>query len=216
MPLTVVESRDRNSGPAGPDILETLGARIDFDRNAEIFAQDERADFVYRVVRGVVRTARLSDDGRRQVGGFHQAGDLIGLEDGERRLFAAEALTDCTVLAIRRRSLEAAAERNGSVARLLWTAGTRRLREMQDHLVQVGRKSALERVATVLSSFAEHQGCDEVVLAMSRQDIADYLNLTIETVSRMLSQLKADNVISLVGLRRMRVCDPAALQRLAA
>lgn len=198
------------------DPLTPLGARLDFRRNDEIFAQEEEAEFVYRVLSGVVRTTRLSDDGRRQIGGFHYAGDIIGLEDREAHIFSAEALTDCSVLVIRRSTLEAEAAHNAEISHLLWTAGSRRLREMQSHLVQIGRKSAIERVAAILSDLAGRDGREEVDLPMSRQDIADYLSLTIETVSRMFSQLQARNVISLTGLRRMRVCNPVALQRLAA
>ena len=211
--------QDRPLGPwsfSASDPLAALGVTMDFARNEEIFAQEVEAEFVYRVVNGVVRTTRLSDDGRRQIGGFHYAGDLIGIEDGANHLFSAEALTNCSVLAIRRRTLEAEAARDTEIAHLLWTAGSRRLREMQTHLVQIGRKSAIERVAAVLADLAGRSGRDEVDLPMSRQDIADYLSLTIETVSRMFSQLQARKVISLTGLRRMRVCNPSALQHLAA
>lgn len=201
---------------AAADSLAPLGARMDFRRNEEIFCQEDEAEFVYRVVSGVVRTTRLADDGRRQIGAFHYAGDLLGLEDGAEHVFSAEALTDCSVLMIRRSTLEAEALRNSDVARALWTAGSRRLREMQSHLVQIGRKSAIERVAAILADLAGRDGREEVELPMSRQDIADYLSLTIETVSRMFSQLQARNVICLTGLRRMRVCNPVALQRLAA
>lgn len=203
-------------GLSQPDPLAPLGTRMDFRRNDEIFVQEQAAEFVYRVVRGVVRTSRLSDDGRRQIGGFHHAGDLIGLEDDAEHIFSADALTDCSLLVIRRSTLEAEAAHNNTISHLLWTAGSRRLREMQCHLVQIGRKSAIERVASILADLAERDGCDEVDLPMSRQDIADYLSLTIETVSRMFSQLRARNVIALTGLRQMRVCNRMALERLAA
>jgi len=196
--------------------LALLGARLSFRRNAEIYAQEDPADFVYLILNGVVRTTRLSDDGRRQIGGFHHPGDMLGLEDGAEHLFSAEALRDCTVLAISRRVLEAEAARNADISRQLWTAGARQLRQVQSHLVHIGRKSAIERVAGVLKELVDRDARDEVDLPMSRQDIADYLSLTIETVSRMFSQLQARKVIALTGLRRMRVCDPEALQQLAA
>lgn len=217
MPLSVVNPE--TSAPAAAaqtDPLSPLGVQLRFERNDEIFAQEDDAEFVCRVESGVVRTTRLADDGRRMIGAFHYAGDLIGLEDGETHMFSAEALTPCALLAVRRSTLEAEAEHNGEVAHLLWTEGLRRLREVQSHLVHIGRKSAIERVAGILAELAGRDGREEVDLPMSRQDIADYLSLTIETVSRMFSQLQARKVISLVGLRRMRVCNPDALQRLAA
>jgi len=203
-------------GFTSDDPLAPLGVALDYDRDDEIFAQQDAAEFVYRVTRGVVRTTRLSEDGRRQIGGFHYPGDLIGLADGVEHFFSAEALTDCSVLAIRRRTLEAEAACNTEIAHLLWVAGSHRLRELQTHLVQIGRRSAIERVAAILAEFVGRTGRDEVDLPMSRQDIADYLSLTIETVSRMFSQLQARNVIKLTGLRRMQVCNPQALQSLAA
>lgn len=202
------------SDPAGS--LAPLGVRMAFRRNEEIYGQDDEAGLVYRIADGVVRTTRLSSDGRRQIGGFHQAGDIIGLEDSDRHLFSAEALTDCVVIAISRRTLEAEAERRPEVALQLWSAGARQLRQAQSHLVQIGRKSAIGRVAGVLKDLSDREPREEVDLPMSRQDIADYLSLTIETVSRMFSQLQARKVIALTGLRRMRVCDPEALQELAA
>ena len=198
------------------DALSLLGVRMTFKRNDEIYAQEDDSDFVYRILNGVVRTTRLSDDGRRQIGGFHHPGCIIGLEDGDQHLFSAEALTDCVVLAISRRTLETEAGRSAEVAHQLWTAGARQLRQVQSHLVHIGRKSAIERVAGVLKELVDRDPRDEVELPMSRQDIADYLSLTIETVSRMFSQLQARNVICLTGLRRMRVCNQEALQRLAA
>lgn len=196
--------------------LEAWGVRMNFERNEEIFAQDDDADYVYRVVRGVVRTTRLADDGRRQIGDFYFPGCMIGLEDEATHSFSAEALTACTVIAVRRRTLEAEARRDPVVAEALWSAGARRLQRMQTHLMQIGRKSALERVAALLAEMSDRSGRDEIDLPMSRQDLADYLNLTIETVSRMLSQLQATHVIRLTGIRRMRICDPSALRQLAA
>lgn len=199
------------------DPLESLGVVLYFSRDEEIFAQDEAADFVYRVQSGVVRTTRLADDGRRQVGGFYYAGDMIALEDQDQHRFSAEALTGGRVLAVRRRVLEAEAGRDADLARLLWKAGSRSMQQMQVHLLQIGRKTALERVAALLADLAgRSREPDEIELPMSRQDLADYLNLTIETVSRMLSQLQASHVIMLTGLRRLHVSNPSALQRLAA
>lgn len=219
---TVTAPRADAAGPrpslrlVGADPLEACGVRKAFARNEVIFGQDEPAEYVYLVESGVARTTRFTDDGRRQVGDFFFPGCMIGLEDGDIHRFSAEALTACVVIALRRRTLEAEARRNPELAELLWSAGARRLQRMQSHLLQIGRKSALERVAAVLAELAERSGRDEIDLPMSRQDLADYLNLTIETVSRMFTQLQASQIIRLIGVRRMRICDPAALRQLAA
>lgn len=202
--------------PAASDPIGALGVRLHFDRDDSIYSQGDQSEFVYRIVSGLVRTARLTDDGRRQIGGFYYVGDMLALEDENEHCFSAEAMSDCQVLAIRRRALDAAAARDSTVARQLWTAGYRSLRKMQSHLVQIGRKTALERVAAILAELAARASGEEVDLPMSRQDIADYLGLTIETVSRMFTQLQASGIIALTGLRRMRVSDPTALQKLAA
>ncbi len=202
--------------PAATDPIGALGVRLHFERDDSIYSQGDQSEFVFRILSGLVRTARVTDDGRRQIGGFYYAGDMLALEDENEHCFSAEAMSDCMVLAIRRRALDAAAARDSTVARQLWTAGYRSLRKMQSHLVQIGRKTALERVGAILAELAARASGEEVDLPMSRQDIADYLGLTIETVSRMFTQLQASGVIALTGLRRMRISDPVALQKLAA
>ena len=201
----------KDSGP-----LDALGEPRRYEDGAEIFRQGAAACSVYRIVSGVVRTTRLAEDGRRQIGDFHFPGELLGLEEADEHAFAAEALGQCEVVVIRRPVLERTAAENLSVANALRHAGAERLRKMQRHLIQIGRKSAIERVATVLAQFARHAEEEVVDLPMSRQDIADYLGLTIETVSRMISQLQASKVIRLTTLRQMRICDPQALRQLAA
>lgn len=198
------------------DPIGALGVRMHLARDESIYGQGDEAEFVYRVISGLVRTTRLTDDGRRQIGGFYYAGDMIGLEDENEHCFSAEAMTDCEVLVVRRRVLDYEAARDGAIARQLWSAGYRALRKMQSHLVQIGRKTALERVGAVLAELASRVPGEDVDLPMSRQDIADYLGLTIETVSRMFTQLQASGVIVLTGLRRMRVSNRPALLKLAA
>ena len=203
--------------PLSPsDPLNLLGEARRYADGSELFQQDAPATSVYRIVAGVVRTSRLAEDGRRQIGDFHFAGELLGLEEAEVHAFAAEALGACEIVVIRRTVLEREAAVDLEVANALRLSAGARLRKMQRHLIQIGRKSAIERVAAVLSQFARHADDEIVDLPMSRQDIADYLGLTIETVSRMISQLQASKVIRLTALRQVRICDPHALRQLAA
>ena len=201
---------------AANDPLATLGEIRTVRDGVEIFTQGAPAEYVYRVLSGTVRTSRLAEDGRRQIGDFHFAGDVLGLDEGEEHAFSAEALSGCEILVIRRRTLETAAGGDLTISEALRRASSERQRRMQAHLIQIGRKSAIERVAAVLAQFARRADQEIVDLPMSRQDIADYLGLTIETVSRMISQLQASKVIRLTTLRQMRICDPQALRQLAA
>ncbi len=124
--------------PATPhviaDVMERLGVRMTFAKGEEIFGQDEPADLIHSVVSGAVRTTRLLSDGRRQIGNFYYAGDLIGLETGEIHRFSGEALTDCTILVVKRASLRAFSG-DGELDRAIWEATRRELERTQEHLL---------------------------------------------------------------------------------
>ncbi len=198
------------------DLFQGMGARMTFERDAEIFGEGEPADFVYRVASGAVRTYRVLSDGRRQIGDFHLAGDLFGLECGREHLFGAEAICRSEIIVCRRSSLFGLAARSPDVGHALWAETARELERAQSHLMLLGRKSACERVATFLAALAEREPVNrEITLPMSRQDMADYLGLTIETVSRTFTQLQSEGVIELHGCRKVQVLSAAALSRLS-
>jgi CRP-like cAMP-binding protein len=187
-----------------------------FSRNAEIYGEGEPADYLYKMVSGTVRTYKVLTDGRRQIGGFYVAGDIFGLETGEEHAFAAEAITECKVLVIKRSALMALAGRDHDVARQLWTITGGELRRVQDHIMLLV-KSAQERVASFLLEMSARISADNAVeLPMSRQDIADYLGLTIETVSRTLTILENAATIELSSSRRIVLRNRSALSRLNA
>jgi len=192
-----------------------LGALVTFCRNEEIYGQDEPADCFYRIQSGVVRTSRLTPDGRRQVGDFYYPGDIFGLETGPEHRFAAEALAECQVQVVRHAAIRSFAG-GAAVERAILEATQRELQRLEDHLMLLGRKGALERVAIFLISLA-NRGTDlEVDLPMGRQDMADYLGLTIETVSRTLTQLQGEAILNFPSTRRFKVRRWAALETLAA
>jgi CRP/FNR family transcriptional regulator, nitrogen fixation regulation protein len=195
--------------------FDKAGSRMSYSRDAEIYAQDDDAEMIYRVVRGVVRTTRLTADGRRQVGDFYYPGDLFGLDPGPEHRFAAEALTGCEIQMVRRTSVRAFAG-DAELDRAILAATRRELERLQEHLMLLGRKSARERVASFLAAIAERQLEDEFELPMGRQDMADYLGLTIETVSRMLTQLQSDAIVEFPSTRRFQVRKWRALEALAA
>ncbi len=197
------------------EVLDRLGSRLNVAKDTEIYAQEDEVEFLYRVADGVVRTTRLTCDGRRQVGDFYYPGDLFGLEPGPDHQFSAEALTDCKVLVVRRSVVRAlAGERE--LDRAVLEATRRELQRVQDHVLLLGRKSAREKVAGFLMSLAHQQHDNNVQLPMGRQDMADYLGLTIETVSRTLTRLQGDAIVEFPELRRFRVTRWEALEDLAA
>ncbi len=192
--------------------IEMMGAPMTFGRNSEIFGEGEQADYVYKVVSGAVRTYRVLADGRRQIGGFHLAGDVFGLEFGEQHAFSAEAVSESRILVVKRSALMGLAARDSEVARQLWTLTGRELARVQEHIVLLV-KTAQERVAAFLLEMAERRPAgDAVELPMSRQDIADYLGLTIETVSRTLSNLESEAAIEVSHSRRIVLRNRVALR----
>jgi CRP-like cAMP-binding protein len=161
-----------------------------------------------------VRTYKVLNDGRRQIGGFYLPGDLFGLEIGNEHTFSAEAITDCKVLVIKRSALVALAAHDGGVAHKLWTMTAGELQRAQSHIMLL-IKTAQERVAGfLLEMSARASAGNEVELPMSRQDIADYLGLTIETVSRTLTQLENAATIAVPSSRRIVLRNRGALSRL--
>jgi CRP/FNR family nitrogen fixation transcriptional regulator len=197
------------------EAIRHKGIGIAFRRDEEIYAQDEDVDWLFRVVSGVVRTSRLTADGRRQVGGFYYAGDIVGLETDRQHLFSAEALTNVEVQAIRRSAVRAFAG-DVELDRAILDATRLELVRAQSHMLMLSLKNAREKVAAFLVSLVPSGQTDMVEMAMSRQDIADYLGLTIETVSRMLSQLQDEALVEFPSTRRFVLPRRAALEALAA
>jgi CRP-like cAMP-binding protein len=196
--------------------LDLMGALMPFARNVEIYGEDEPADYLYKVIRGAVRTYKLLNDGRRQIGGFYLPGDIFGLEAGTEHRFTAEAVSDSSILVVKRRSVIAIAARDIDVARELWTLTARELEQVQNLMLTLGRKNAQERVAGfLLEMAARNDDGNTVELPMSRQDIADYLGLTIETVSRTLTHLENVSAIELSSSRRIVLLNRGSLARLS-
>jgi CRP/FNR family transcriptional regulator, nitrogen fixation regulation protein len=210
-PLPTVVSSALSGGA-----IEVMGAPMPYGRNAEIYGENEPADYLYKVLSGTVRTYKILNDGRRQIGAFYMPGDMFGLEVGDDHTFSAEAICDCKVLVIKRSALVALAARNNEVARQLWTMTAGELHRAQNHMMLL-IKTAQERVAGFLLEMAKRSSAiTEVELPMSRQDIADYLGLTIETVSRTLTQLENSAAIAVPTSRRIVLRNRAALTRLNA
>ena len=211
-----MEKRTATDRRVLPSLIGLGSAPLSFGRNAEIYGEREPADCLYKVISGAVRTCRALIDGRRQIGGFYLPGDGFGIEAGNKHAFSAEAVVDSTVLPINRSIALSFAGSNIAMARHLCALLERELQRAQAHsnlLVQ----TAPERVASFILEIAERiESSDEIELLMSRQDIADYLGLTIETVSRTLGQLEDASAIALPTSKRIVLRNRAVLNRLIA
>jgi len=206
----------RSSSHSLTGAIEMMGAPMTFPRNGEIYGEGEPADFVYKVMSGTVRVSKVLADGRRQIGAFYLPGDVFGLEAGEEHAFSAEAISPSKILVVKRKAVMSLATRDSDVAHELWTLMGRELARVQEHLLLLV-KNAQERVAGFLLEMAGRRaGGDTIELPMSRQDIADYLGLTIETVSRTLTGLEHEAAIELPNSRRIVLRNRPALRQLNA
>jgi CRP/FNR family nitrogen fixation transcriptional regulator len=177
-----------------------------YKKGSEIYGEKEPAEYVYQVKVGAVRSYKLLSDGRRQIGAFHLAGDIFGLENGGEHRFTADAIVNTTVRLIKRRSLEMVAESDAMVARNLLSMTTTNLQHAEDHMLLLGRKTSLERVAAFLIEMDKRLTAAGVIaLPMSRRDIADYLGLTLETVSRALSRLHELGILGFIGTNQRQI-----------
>ena len=196
---------------------ELVVTEFTYGRDKCIFGEGEIAEYVYQVMRGAVRSYRLLNDGRRQIGAFRLVRDVFGLESGSSHRLTAEAICETKVRMVKRRSLEAAAKSDVVVACQLWTMTANELRHAEDHMLLLGRKTAAQRVATFLLELDRRISVSgEVALPMTRCDIADYLGLTLETVSRTVTQFHEKGVLTLSGPRHIRLRDRARLAAMAA
>jgi CRP/FNR family nitrogen fixation transcriptional regulator len=169
-----------------------------FSAGSEIYAQGEKAGDLYQIEFGAVRVYRLLADGRRQISSFHLAGEVFGFEAGSTHHFFAESIGATGIRIIR----AGHADRSRQILPLVLQG----LVKAQEHLLVLGRQHAAERVAAFLLDMAARQGdLEEFDLPMSRGDVADYLGLTIETVSRVLSRMKDKAIVRLPSLRRVRI-----------
>jgi CRP/FNR family transcriptional regulator, nitrogen fixation regulation protein len=203
------ESIGADFGPTGPV--------LHFASDRAIYEEGDQARSFYKVVSGVVRTCRFLSDGRRQIDSFHVEGDVFGFEVGSAYRLSAEAVSECTLIAYRRRGVDAVAALDDRMARQFFYHAMTCLARSQEHSLLLGRGTAVQKIATFLLEMAERGSCEAVIdLPMSRQDIADYLGLTIETASRTLSHLERDSVIGLPTARRVVLKDRRVLRQMMA
>jgi CRP-like cAMP-binding protein len=195
-----------------------IGAIVNIARGKTVFGDGEEARYSYKVVEGAVRLSKITLNGRRQIAEFALPGDMFGFECDDFYGLSAEAVTPVTLVRHSRSHIEKLGEEFSDVGRELMALLRRGWISAQAHLVMLGRQSAKERVAAFLVSLAQHRGLrsgQALALPMGRQDIADYLGLTIETVCRTLTELKSEGVLSIPNRHRVVIHDLDALESLA-
>lgn len=195
--------------------LPAVGAVRHFSRDRAIYQDGDAAEYFFRLASGLVRTCTFLGDGRRQIDSFYGPEDVFGLEIGGEHHLHAEAARDCAVVLYRRRDLDRMAANSELFSRQLWLHAMRGLTRAREHSIILGRRCALEKVAAFLIERAAHaRERDEIVLPMTRRDIADYLGLTLETISRMLTELQERNLITLITSRRIGLTNADGLHAL--
>lgn len=216
-PAVILSQAGRSTSLNSKNSLQGAGTVVQFPAGRDILAEGDEPDVFYKVISGVVRSCKFLSDGRRQIAAFHTAGEVFGFELGADRKLAAEAVSDCTLICYRRRCMEMMAEKDETISRQLLQYAMQNLAQAQGHSLLLARRSAAEKVAAFLLDWQARSNRQNVIhLEMTRQEIADYLAVTIETVSRSLSQLERDGVIALPNTRELRLLDTDALEELAA
>ena len=210
-------------GVLASDELRTFrqsGTTVRHGAGATIFFEGDPADSVYTLTSGTLRLSKLLPDGRRQIAGFIFPGDFLGLTMEDEHAFTAEAITEAELCRFPRRRFDAFLDEHPHLERRLYLLAAHELAAARQQVVLLGRKTAAERVISfllMLASRCRKEGgvADRVVLPMSRSDIADYLGLRIETVSRELSALKAARLVQMTDTHTVRLLDPDQLEALA-
>jgi len=195
--------------------LKNLGWTLKLAPGQALFHEGDPVTRVFTLTRGTLKLYKLLADGRRQVTGFMHPGDFLGISVDDEHAFSAEALEPAQLCWFPRNRFDDFVEQHAPMERELYRIAAHELAAAQEQFVLLGRKRATERIASFILRLSERSNANTVHLSMSRSDIADYLGLTKETVSRVLSALKRERVIRLDALDEIRILDRAMLQELA-
>lgn len=200
--------------------LERIRRDVDLRSQETLFYEGDAADALFNVTLGAIKVYKLLADGRRQITGFLFPGDFVGLALYNRYTYSAEAVTSARLCRFRRSELEKLLDEFPALEKRLLQSASNELAAAQDQMLLLGRKTAKERIATFLLSLADREqrrgeASDIVDLPMSRNDIGDYLGLTVETVSRTFTRLRKTGLIELRGAHHVALLDRDALMELA-
>jgi CRP/FNR family transcriptional regulator len=187
---------------------------------AEVQGQGDRVVSYANIIKGVVKLTKIMADGRQQIVGLQFAPDFIGHPFSAESSLSAEAATDAEICAVPKSALDRMLASTPGIERHLHNHAQGDLEEARDWMLTLGRKTAREKVASLLCLIATH--CDpqqdhalEFELPLSRQDIGDFLGLTIETVSRQMTKLRQEKLIEIENNRHITILDFRRLERAA-
>lgn len=221
-PALLVSQPNTTPVPAAAcrDPLEKLGTMVAYERNQTIYFEGDEAEHCFRVRSGAVRLCKVTEDGRRQIAAFLTAGDLFGWVENGEYSFSAEAVTDAKVEKFQRSRIDRAMTEDRALGRRIMAMLSSQLACAHQHVVLLGRLTAYERVATFLLDLARRRRQSRpddgiVEVPMNRRDLADYLGLTVETVSRVMNGLKRKGVIFFTAPEDVYLKQSEALERMA-
>lgn len=214
--LTVCAALEEEELSRLADIVQT----IRLDSAEPVFEEGERSEHMFNVTAGTVKLYKLLPDGRRQITGFLFTGDFVGLSVNDRYAYSAETVVSSSLCKFPRRQMDRLMDDFPKLQRRLFSMVSNELAAAQDQMLLLGRKTAKEKIASFLLALSERavrrgQKDNPVNVPMSRADIADYLGLTTETVSRTFTQLKTSSVVQLMDRSKVMILDRDALQDMA-
>jgi CRP/FNR family transcriptional regulator len=202
------------------DVLAKILTTISTDSGSVLYHEGDDAKHVFNVTEGCLKTHKMLSDGRLQITGFYFEGDYLGVPRGEIYSSSAQAVTDARLCRFPLSGFEALSESHPQLGNRLFSMARDEIEAARDQMLLLGRKTAKERLASFLMHLSEGQSRrgkqnNPVFLPMSRGDIADYLGLTIETVSRTFTAFRKASIIELLDKSHARVIDWDALYDLA-
>jgi CRP/FNR family transcriptional regulator, nitrogen fixation regulation protein len=177
-------------------VLALRRGPLRYSRGETIVIESEASEYIFLVVSGVVRSLRSFQDGTRSIVAFHLPGELFGLTNYPTHSLTAEAAKDAMILFFKRSALLSVAEQESQVASFLLTAALNENRRLQERSLLIGRDAKCRVAAFLIDLSMRTRTQKYLELSMSHQDVADYLGLKIETVSRVITQLEASALIA--------------------
>ena len=201
-------------------VLARSARKYEAGSGTELMGDAERVESYANVLSGVVKLTKTLSDGRQQIVGLQFAPDFLGRPFKAESDLNAEAATDVSLCAFPRASVERMMQASPELERRLYRQALKELDDARDWMVTLGRKTASERIASFLLMIARNTGpaagtdrtSARFDLPLTRADIADFLGLTIETVSRQLTRLRAEKIITIENNRHVVVADLSRLE----
>jgi CRP/FNR family transcriptional regulator, nitrogen fixation regulation protein len=209
----LAERASPNAAASARSQFDLIGTEVAFAKGSQFYVEGDSSVYLYKVATGVARSYTMMDDGRRQIVAFYVPGDIFGFELADTHTLSAEAISDARVRMIRRASIIDRAAHDDELARQLWLSVSREMLRNQQHILQFSKPARARVAAFLLEMMRRIPFTDAVALSISRQDIADYLDLRIETVSRAMTRFAKSGAINLSNNRKITIRNPAILKQ---